>query len=258
MTMRARLAALFTACALLAAGVATAATNARITLDVTSARASNALLEPVMFTLSYKNPGDLVQATFLTADVYQIQIVDAASTVWDSLYQHKAIEVEHTMPIAPGTSRIASYVWDGRTSDHRSLAPGHYRVHVTVLGTLVHPSVDIPIDFATPTPITDAIAGKATSDVTIAGTPQRGETGWELVDATGSIALSRSMGLHAAGQWVVRGHVARVQALTQFVVTEFAPAFDNLDSQVVATPVPLPSGVTPAPRHTLRPVGAPT
>jgi hypothetical protein len=127
-----------------------------------------------------------------------------------------------------------------------------------ILGTLVHPAADVPLDFATPTPIADAIAGKADTDETISGTPQRGATGWELTDASGSIALSRSMGLRAAGEWIVRGHVAKVQATTQFVVTEFAPAFDNLNAEPVPTPIPLPSGMTPVPRHTLRPMNAHT
>ena len=125
-----------------------------------------------------------------------------------------------------------------------------------ILGTLVHPAADVPLDFATPTPIADAIAGKADTDETISGTPQRGRPAGSFTDASGSIALSRSMGLRAAGEWIVRGHVAKVQATTQFVVTEFAPAFDNLNAEPVPTPIPLPSGMTPVPRHTLRPMNA--
>jgi hypothetical protein len=97
-----------------------------------------------------------------------------------------------------------------------------------MLGTTLTTAIDKPIAFNVPTSIADARKTAGGTVVTIAGIP-RVEVGvFELRDATGSLRLSRPLGLRPTGTYVVRGYLDAVGDDVQFAVGRFAPAFDNI------------------------------
>jgi hypothetical protein len=212
------------------------------------------LLAPVTISIALRNPGQVpVIASFLTTDVYEIQVRDAATQLYSSLFGHKAVEIERRLTLPPGTTPLTSFIWDGTTNDRRSLAPGTYILRVNILGSIVQPSSDTPIAFATPLSIASATALKDGSAVTLAGTSQFINNVPTLVGDDGStIRMSRLVRPNAQGPYVVRGYITKVNGTTTLTIERTAPAFDNLDPEASAPPQRAPRSfpvMTPSPRN---------
>jgi hypothetical protein len=87
--------------------------------------------------------------------------------------------------------------------------------------------VDKQVAFAPPSPIGDALRAKPGTVLTIAGDQTALGGIVSLRDASGSVRLSRSLGLHPTGTYVVRGFLDASGDDRIFDVGRFAPAFDN-------------------------------
>lgn len=230
-----------------------AATLPPLALSVNVTRTANALLSPVTIGISLRNASQTpIVATFLTTDLYEVQIRDANTQLFSSLFGHKPIEIERRVPLPAGTTSLGSLVWDATTNDHRSLDPGTYILRVNILGSLVHPSSDVPIVFATPLAVASARAAKDGSEVTLAGVTQFIGGVPTLVDGDGeTIRLSRLARPRAQGRYIVRGYITKTGGTATLNVERALPAFDNLDPEASPPPPrPLMSfpPITPAPR----------
>jgi hypothetical protein len=227
-----------------------AAVQPDVLLSAKVTRESSDLLVPVTVTIALRNPSQTsVIATFLTTDLYEVEIRDEHTQLWSSLFGHKPIDIERRIPIPPGITPLGALIWDGTTNDHRSLGPGTYTVRVSILGSLVHPQVDVPIRFETPTPIASALTLAPGTAVTVAGEVARIEGGAPLISGDGdSLRLSRLPEVRAQGDYVVRGHIMKVNGAIMLVVERAVPAFDNLDPEA-APPSPRPAmTLMPVPR----------
>jgi hypothetical protein len=215
--------------AALAAATTAPTGNAAITADIEIKRDTNELLAPFSVAIAVRNPtGRIVALDFPTADMYRIDVLRADQTVWSTATGHKPLLIARRVDVAPGLTRLASQIVDGTTDDRRAYAPGQYVVHVALLGTTLTTSIDKTVAFDAPISIADARKTAGGRVVTIAGVP-RVEVGiYELHDATGSLRLSRPVGLRPTGTYVVRGYLDAVGDDVQFAVGRFAPAFDNL------------------------------
>jgi hypothetical protein len=147
--------------------------------------------------------------------------------VWSSLTQHKPIPVNRQLDVPPGRTKLASMTIDGTTDDRRAYAPGKYTVRVAMLGTSFGMVVDKQIEFGAPVPIDEALRAKPGSVLTIAGEQTTLGGVVSLRDASGSVHLSRSLGLHPTGAYVVRGFLDASGDDRIFDVGRFAPAFEN-------------------------------
>jgi hypothetical protein len=96
-----------------------------------------------------------------------------------------------------------------------------------MLGTSFGMVVDKPIEFNAPVPIDDALRAKPGTVLTIAGVEDSLGGVFSLRDASGSVRLSRALGLHPTGTYVVRGFLDASGDDRIFDVGRFAPAFDN-------------------------------
>jgi len=230
-----------------------AATVPPIGLSVSIKRTANELLAPVTVTIGLRNPGQVpVIVSFLTTDLYEIEVRDENTQLYSSLFGHKAIEIERRIPLPPGATSLGSLVWDATTNDRRSLAPGTYTLRVSILGSIVHPSSDSPIAFATPLAIASAKALKDGTAVTVAGVSQLIAGVPTLVGDDGdTIRLSRLARPRAQGRYVVRGYISKVSDAITLGVERAIPAFDNLDPEATP-PAPRPAmsfpPITPSPR----------
>jgi hypothetical protein len=178
-----------------------------------------------------------VQLVFPTADLYRIDVLRDDAPVWSSLNGHKPIPITRQIDLAPGALRLAAQIVDSTTVDRRAFAPGRYVVRVAMLGTNFGTVVDKRIVFDPPATVAAALAAKPNEVITIAGEPYLdGETP-HLRDATGSIRLSRALGLRPTGIYVVRGFLDAQGDERVFDVGRSAPAFDNVPG---ATPIPEP------------------
>ena len=216
--------------AVLAAAVAPAtASSAAITADIDIKRDSNALLAPFTVAIAVHNSSaQIVALDFPTADIYRIDVRRDGQTVWSTATGHKPLLIARRVDVSPGLTRLASQIVDGTTDDRRAYAPGPYVVHIELLGTTLTTALDKTVVFDPPISIAEARGTSGGTVVTIAGVP-RAEVGiFELRDATGSLRLSRPLGLRPAGSYVVRGYLDAVGNDVQFAVGRFAPAFDNL------------------------------
>lgn len=221
--------------------------NDPIGVSVTLQREANDLLAPVTVLIVLRNTlPSSVLATFLTTDTYQIEVLGDREKLWDSLYNQKATDIERRIPLHSGSTPLVSYIWDATTNDHRSLAPGKYTLRVNILGSIVHPTADVPLVFSTPTPIQAALALKAGSAVTVQGEEQLLNGTLTLADEGGSIRMNRGLGPHPQGQFVVRGFIQKDVSGLSLQVSRFAPAFDNPQGQMPTTPTPLPVKPTPS------------
>lgn len=223
--------------AITAAATAAPAASTAITADIEIKRDAADLLAPFTVTIAVRNSTQRsVLLDFPTADMYRIDVRNDEGIVWSTATGHKPLLIARRIEIAPGLTRLASQIVDGTTDDRRAYAPGQYIVHVAMLGTTLTTSVDRHIAFNPPRSIADARKTAGGTVVTIAGIP-RAEVGvFELRDATGSLRLSRPLGLHPTGTYVVRGYLDAVGDDVEFAVGRFAPAYDNLSE-----PRPKPS-----------------
>jgi hypothetical protein len=201
---------------------------APIVAEVTLQRDAPELLAPFVVAIAVDNTtSHVIRLDFPTADLFRIDVIHDDSPVWSSLTQHKPIPINRQLDIPPGRTRLASMTIDGTTDDRRAYAPGRYTVRVAMLGTSFGAIVDKQIDFAQPTPIEKIVSSKAGTVFTIAGVQTALGGLPSLNDASGSVRLSRSLGLHPNGTFVVRGFLDASGDDRIFDVGRFAPAFDN-------------------------------
>jgi hypothetical protein len=217
-----------------AVAAATAAPSARpgreapIVAEVSLQRDATDLLAPFVVAIALNNTtGKIVRLEFPTADLFRIDVIRDDLPVWSSLFGHKPIPVNRQLDVPPGRTKLASMTIDGTTDDRRAYAPGKYTVRVAMLGTSFGMVVDKQIDFAAPVPVADALRAKPGTVVTLAGDQIAFGGGVSLRDASGSVKLSRSLGLRPTGTYVVRGFLDASGDDRIFDVGRFAPAFDN-------------------------------
>jgi hypothetical protein len=201
---------------------------APIVAEVTLQRDAPDLLAPFVVAIALNNTTTrTVRLEFPTADLFRIDVIHQDSPVWSSLTQHKPIPVNRQLDVPPGRTRLASMTIDGTTDDRRAYAPGRYIVRVAMLGTSFGAIIDKQIDFTAPTPIAETLRAKPGTVLTIAG-EQIAQNGYiYLHDASGSVKMSRSLGLRPSGTFVVRGFLDASGDDRVFDVGRFAPAFDN-------------------------------
>jgi hypothetical protein len=212
------------------------AAAAPISAEVTLQRDAPELLAPFVVAIALNNAtSHIIRLEFPTADLFRIDVIHDDSPVWSSLTLHKPIPINRQLDVPPGRTRLASMTIDGTTDDRRAYAPGKYIVRVAMLGTSFGAIVDKQIDFAPPTPIAKILSEKPGTVFTIAGEQTTLGGLPSLHDATGSVRLSRSLGLRPTGSYIVRGFLDASGDDRIFDVGRFAPAFDN-------PPIPPPYG----------------
>jgi hypothetical protein len=199
-----------------------------IVAEVTLQRDASELLAPFVVAIALNNTtGRVVRLDFPTADLFRIDVIRDDSPVWSSLSGHKPIPVNRQLDVPPGRTKLASMTIDGTTDDRRCYAPGKYIVRVAMLGTSFGMVVDKVVDFAAPAPVSESLRDKPGTVLTIAGEQTTLGGIVSLRDAGGSVRLSRSLGLHPTGLYVVRGFLDASGDDRIFDVGRFAPAFDN-------------------------------
>jgi len=202
--------------------------EAPIVAEVTLQRDAADLLSPFVVAIALDNTtSNEVRLDFPTADLFRIDVIRDEEPVWSSLTMHKPIPVNRQLDVPPGTTKLASMTIDGTTDDRRAYAPGRYIVRVAMLGTSFGAIVDKPIDFTPPLTVADALREKPGTVVTVAGEQILFGGSVYLRDTTGNVHLSRSLGLHPTGTYIVRGFLDAYGDDRVFDVGRFAPAFDN-------------------------------
>ncbi len=200
---------------------------AEITLD----REGSALLAPFTVAIALHNAtGRVVRLRFPTADLFRIDVLRDDTPVWSSLTGHKPIPITRQLDVPPGLVRLAQVIVDSTTDDRRAFAPGRYVVRVAMLGLDFGLVVDRKITFDPPETIAAALEARPGTVITIAGEPYIDGSTPRLRDATGSIRLSRSLGIRPTGTYVVRGFLDAYGDERVFDVGRSAPAFDNAPS----------------------------
>lgn len=221
---------------LAAAAAASAAPNPprsaqRVWAAVSVARDGHALLAPFSVTVALHNgTGHVVRLQFPTADLFRIDLLRDDAPVWSSVTGHKPIPITRQLDVSPGLLRLGQVVVDATTDDHRSLGAGKYTLRVAMLGTNFGALIDTPIGFDPPATIAEVLASRPSIVRTIAGEPYLDGVAPQLRDATGSIRLSRALGIRPFGTYVVRGFVDAVDDERIFDVGRSAPAFENVPS----------------------------
>jgi hypothetical protein len=202
--------------------------EAPIVAEVTLQRDAAELLAPFVVSITMNNTTPrIVRLEFPTADLFRIDVIRDDSPVWSSLFGHKPIPINRQLDVPPGRTRLASMTVDGTTNDRRAYAPGKYIVRVAMLGTTFGMVVDKQIEFSPPAQIAEAVRAKPGTVVTVAGDQVALGGTVSLRDGSGSVKLSRSLGLRPTGTYVVRGFLDASGDDRIFDVGRFAPAFDN-------------------------------
>ncbi len=202
--------------------------------DVTLQREGTALLAPFTVAIALHNAtGHMVRLRFPTADLFRIDILRGDDPVWSSVTGHNPISITRQLDVPPGLLRLAQVIVDSTTDDRRAFAPGIYTVRVAMLGTNFGVVVDKLVAFDAPETIAQALQTKSGSVITIAGEPYVDGGTPRLRDATGTIRLSRALGIRSAGTVVVRGFLDAQGDERVFDVGRSAPAFERS-----ATPPP--------------------
>lgn len=199
-----------------------------IVAEVSLQRDAAQLLAPFTVSIALNNTTKaVVRLEFPTADLFRIDVLSNDEPVWSSLTGHKPIPVNRVIGVPPGRLKLASMTIDSTTTDRHAYAPGKYTVRVAMLGTSFGMIVDKDLDFESPTPIEEALHLKPGTVVSIAGEIAVFGGIPILRDASGSIRLSRSLGLRASGVWVVRGFLDAAGDDRVFDVGRFAPSYEN-------------------------------
>ncbi len=196
--------------------------------DVTLEREGTALLAPFTVAIALHNAtGHMVRLRFPTADLFRVDVLRDDAPVWSSVTGHKPIPITRQLDVPPGLLRLAQVIVDSTTDDRRALAPGTYTVRVEMLGTNFGLVVDKPITFDPPATIAQALQTRPGAVITIAGEPYVDGGTPRLRDATGTIRLSRALGIRSAGQVIVRGFLDAQGDERVFDVGRSAPAFES-------------------------------
>jgi len=219
----------------LALAAATAARpRAPIRAEIAITRQTNDLLVPVTVSIVLRNTTHASQPLdFPTADLYRVDVLRDGVVVWTSSPPHTPLAVSRRIQLRPGTTPLVYVDIDSLTADRHAFAPGSYTVRVSMLGTTLNSVFDRTIAFAPP--ISAKQAAASNGPITTAGTTLVDGGIPRLIDDTGSIRLSRPLGIHPTGEYLVRGTLDRTTANPVLAVYRFAPA------TVPATPAPLPS-----------------
>lgn len=205
-----------------------AATPRGVSVEVTLSKETTGELAPFAVAIALRNPEErAVRLRFPTAELFRIDLLHGDSPVWSSLTGHKPIPVTRQIDVPRGLLRLASVIVDGTADDRRALAPGRYTVRVAMLGENFGAVIDKPLVVAPPEPIAKALAAPFGTLLTIAGEPIVEAGVPRLRDASGSIRLSRALGLRPTGRWVVRGYVDALGEDRVFAVGRSAPAADD-------------------------------
>jgi len=196
--------------------------------DVTLDREGTALLAPFTVAIALHNAtGHMVRLRFPTADLFRVDVLHDDAPVWSSVTGHRPIPITRQLDVPPGLLRLAQVIVDSTTDDRRALAPGTYTVRVAMLGTNFGLVVDKTIVFDPPATIAQALQTKPGAVITIAGEPYVDGGTPRLRDATGTIRLSRALGIRSAGAVIVRGFLDAQGDERVFDVGRSAPAFEN-------------------------------
>lgn len=199
-----------------------------VSVDVTLSRETTSVLAPFAVAIALRNTEDhVVQLRFPTAELFRIDLLRGDAPVWSSLAGHKPIPVTRQIDVPRGLLRLASVIVDGTTDDRRALAPGRYTVRIAMLGQSFGAVIDKTIVVEPPEPIAKAAGAKFGTLMTIAGEPLTEAGIPRLRDESGSIRLSRALGLRPTGRWVVRGYLDALGDDRVFAVGRSAPAFEN-------------------------------
>jgi hypothetical protein len=210
---------------------AASAAPSEVSADVTLERQGTALLAPFTVALTLHNAAShVVQLRFPTADLFRIDVLRDEAPVWSSVTGHRPIPITRQLDVPPGKLRVAQVIVDSTTDDHRAFAPGRYTVRVAMLGTNFGVIVVKPVMFDPPATIATALATKPGTVITIAGEPYVDGGTPRLRDGTGTIRLSRALGIRTAGTYVVRGFLDAAGDARVFDVGRSAPAFENAPS----------------------------
>ena len=199
-----------------------------VSAEVTLERQGTALLAPFTVAITLRNAANhVVQLRFPTADLFRVDVLRDEAPVWSSVTGHKPIPITRQLDVPPGMLRVAQVIVDSTTDDHRAFAPGRYTVRVAMLGTNFGVVVDKPIAFDPPDTIAKALATKPGTVITIAGEPYVDGGTPRMRDGTGTIRLSRALGLRTSGTFVVRGFLDAFGDERVFDVGRSAAAFEN-------------------------------
>jgi len=216
-----------------ALAAATAAPRARppagVTAEIAVEQDSNELLAPFKVSISLRNASThIVPLDFPTTDLYRIDVRHDDDTLWSTATLHKPILIARRFDVPPGLTRLASQLIDGTTDDKHAYAPGRYTVRVAMLGSRLDTTLERTVDFAMPMPIVRALKTTTGKVITICGVPFIESGIAKLKDDSGVVRLSRALGSHPSGKYVVRGYLDALGDDRQFAVGRFAPAFDNV------------------------------
>lgn len=204
--------------------------------DVALAREGTALLTPFTVAIALHNTtGHMMRLRFPTADLFRVDVLRDDAPVWSSVTGHKPIPITRQLDVPPGLLRLAQVIVDSTTDDRRAFAPGTYTVRVAMLGTNFGTIVDKTIAFDPPLPISRALAAKPGTVITIAGEPYIDGGIPRLRDGSGTLRLSRALGIGVHATYVVRGFMDALGDERVFDVGRSAPAFENT---IMPTPQP--------------------
>ncbi|GAC1392185.1 MAG: hypothetical protein NVSMB31_10070 [Vulcanimicrobiaceae bacterium] len=205
--------------------------TAPLTLHADVKRTSLDLLDPVGIAIVVTNPGKQpVTAHFPTADTYDIAVSSGGKELWRWSAAHVSAQVLRTLTFPPGKTTVVVHYWD-EVVDGRSLPAGNYTARVSLVDGKYRPSTEIALRFAVPLPIAAARKLPLNSATTISGTLRTKGTLMELVDATGSIGLSKRISMQdPTGRFVVRGYLVKENNELSLSVDRWARAFDNVVS----------------------------
>jgi hypothetical protein len=158
---------------------------------------------------------------FPTTELYRIDVLHDGVLVWTS-ERGTPQRIARRIEIPPGRLPLVYYDVDSLTADRHAFLPGAYLVRVTMLGSTLTSSYEQTVTFAPPLTVAQALVSKGS--VTVAGMPglERGTP--VLTDASGTLPLSRALGRHPDGIFLVRGTLDRSAATPVFTVDRFAPA----------------------------------
>ncbi|MBV8245803.1 MAG: hypothetical protein JOZ38_07770 [Candidatus Eremiobacteraeota bacterium] len=249
--------------ALLPLFIALIGATSPLSMYVEVKRATLDLLEPVNITLTVHNASKrAINAVFSTTDTYDIRVSSpTGADLWDWAATHTAPPVERHVLFPPGNTTLVTQVWDGLLPDRRSLAPGMYTLHATLADENYRPTVSTSLPFSPPVPISYAKTQALDASVTVGGTLAPSGTVVEVVDSSGTITLDHRIATNnAAGRFVVRGYLTKLNGNLILTIDRWARAFDNLPPSATPEPMrppprtfappPQPSTFPPHPRPT--------
>jgi hypothetical protein len=212
---------------------ATPRPRSRISVEIGIKPSAPELLESFTVSIALRNSAHaMLPVDFPTTEFYRIDVLRGGTLVWTSAHG-KPLAIARKIEVPPGRLPLVFYAVDSLTDDRHAFTPGPYLVRVTMLGTTLTTTYEQTVTFPPPLTVAQALASKGS--VTVAGTPGIDGGKPVLTDATGTLPISRALGLHPEGIFLVRGALDRSAAIPVFTITRFAPA------ALATEPAPQPS-----------------